>query len=130
MGRSARDNDELTFRASRGNDLWLHTADTPGSHVILVVAKGAEPDPEEVLDAAHLAVHFSPKRGAGRVDVHVARRKLVSKPRRAPAGLVPLSGGKVKRVRLEPERLERRLATRGRPRPGGEAAGEGRGRDA
>ena len=54
----------------------------PGSHVVLRLEKGAEPDPEEVLDAAHLAVHFSPLRGAPRADVHVARRKEVHKPRR------------------------------------------------
>jgi predicted ribosome quality control (RQC) complex YloA/Tae2 family protein len=115
VGRSAADNDRLTFRESRGNDLWLHTADTPGSHVILRLEGSADPDPDDVLDAAHLAAHFSPLRGSPRVDVHVARRKLVSKPRKAPPGLVTLSGGKVLRVRVEPERLRRLLDTRGRP---------------
>ena len=118
VGRSARDNDTLTFKDSRGNDLWLHTSDCPGSHVVLVLARGAEPDPEEVIDAAHLAIHFSPRKDAGRADVHVARRKEVSKPRRAPAGLVTLSGGKTRRIRIEPQRLERLLATRGKVRPG------------
>jgi predicted ribosome quality control (RQC) complex YloA/Tae2 family protein len=117
VGRSARDNDRLTFREARGNDLWLHTADSPGSHVVLRLERGAEPDPEEVLDAAHLAAHFSPLRNSPRVDVHVARQKEVHKPRKAPAGLVTLSGGKVLRLRVEPERLERLLATR-RGRPG------------
>jgi predicted ribosome quality control (RQC) complex YloA/Tae2 family protein len=112
VGRNARDNDQLTFRAARGNDLWLHTADSPGSHVVLPLAKGAEPDPEELLDAAHLAVHFSPLRGAPRADVHVARRKEVHKPRKAPAGLVTLSGGKTMRLRVEPARLERLLSAR------------------
>ena len=118
VGRNARDNDELTFRHARGNDLWLHTSGAPGSHVILVLERGAEPDPEEVLDAAHLAIHFSPLEGASKAGVHVARRKEVSKPRRAPAGLVTLSGGKERMVRVEPARLERLLATRGKPRPG------------
>ena len=108
---TGRDNDTLTFKESRGNDLWLHTADSPGSHVILRV-EGAEPDPEELLDAAHLAVHFSPLRQAGKVDVHVARRKEVHKPRKAPAGLVTLSGGRTLRVRMEPERLKRLLSQR------------------
>ena len=90
VGRSARDNDELTFRASRGNDVWLHTRDAPGSHVVLRVEKGHEPDSEELLDAAHLAVHFSPLSGTRRADVHVARCKEVKKPSRAPAGLVTL----------------------------------------
>jgi predicted ribosome quality control (RQC) complex YloA/Tae2 family protein len=110
VGRSARDNDALTFRHCRGNDLWLHTADAPGSHVVLRTSRGVEPDPEEVLDAAHLAVHFSPLRKASRADVHVARRKEVHKPRGAPAGLVTLSGGRNLGVRVQPARLERLLS--------------------
>lgn len=125
VGRSARDNDQLTFREARGNDLWLHTADSPGSHVVLRLEKGSEPEAEEVLDAAHLAVHFSPLRGTPRADVHVARRKEVHKPRKAPAGLVTLSGGRVLRVRVEPERLARLLATRRRPLPGSGSDSDG-----
>lgn len=109
VGRSAKDNDELTLRHSRGNDLWLHTADTPGSHVVLRLERGAEPDPEELLDAAHLAAHFSPLRGASRVQVHVAPRKAVHKPRGAKPGLVTLSGGRILSVRVQPERLTRLL---------------------
>lgn len=114
VGRSARDNDELTFKHSRGNDLWLHTADAPGSHVVLRLANAPEPDPEDLLDAAHLAVHFSPLRGAARAQVHIARRKEVHKPRGAKPGLVTLSGGRVLGLRLQPERLQRLLqSTRG-----------------
>ena len=109
VGRTARDNDELTLRHARGNDVWLHTANAPGSHVVLRLEKGAEPDPEEVLDAAHLAAHFSPLRDARKVAVHVARRKEVHKPKGAKPGLVTLSGGKVLSLRLQPERLERLL---------------------
>lgn len=109
VGRSARDNDELTLRHSKGSDLWLHTADAPGSHVVLRLDKGAEPDPDELLDAAHLAAHFSPLKDARKVAVHVARRKLVHKPKGAKAGLVTLSGGKVLALRVQPERLKRLL---------------------
>lgn len=111
VGRNARDNDDLTFHHARGNDLWLHTADTPGSHVVLVVEKGAEPHPEELLDAAHLAVHFSPIAGATKARVHVARRKEVHKPRGAKPGLVTLSGGRILELRMQPDRLQRLLRT-------------------
>jgi predicted ribosome quality control (RQC) complex YloA/Tae2 family protein len=110
VGRSAKDNDDLTFRHASGNDLWFHTADTPGSHVVLRM-KTPEPHPEEVLDAAHLAVQFSPLEGARVAKVHVARRKEVHKPRRAKPGLVTLSGGKILEVRMQPERLKRLLGT-------------------
>ena len=111
VGRSARDNDQLTLRHSRGGDLWLHTADAPGSHVILRLERGATPDEEELLDAAHLAVHFSPLRGATRALVHVAPRKQVSKPKGAKPGLVTLAGGRKITVRMQPERLERVLSS-------------------
>jgi len=115
VGRSASDNDDLTFRHAKGSDLWLHTADAPGSHVVLVLDKGADPDSEELIDAAHLAVHYSPLRDAGRVRVHVARRKEVHKPRGAKAGLVQLSGGRILDVRMQPERLRRLLGSREPP---------------
>jgi predicted ribosome quality control (RQC) complex YloA/Tae2 family protein len=121
VGRSASDNDELTLRHSRGSDLWLHTADAPGSHVVLRLAKGAAADEEEVLDAAHLAVHFSPLREARRALVHVALRKLVHKPRGAKAGLVSLSGGRTIDLRVQQDRIERllRSARRGVEGPPG-----------
>ncbi|HVS11082.1 MAG TPA: NFACT RNA binding domain-containing protein [Planctomycetota bacterium] len=124
VGRTAADNDALTLRHARGNDLWLHTADAPGSHVVLRLERGAEPDPEELLDAAHLAAHFSPLRGRPKIQVHVARRKEVHKPRGAKPGLVQLSGGRVLALRVQPERLERLLASARRPPPGSGPAGE------
>ena len=117
VGRSAPDNDALTFKHARGNDLWLHTADCPGSHVILRLEKRQEADPEALVDAALLAVHFSPARGGDGVPVHVAYRKEVHKPRGAKAGLVSLSGGRILQVRAQQERLEG-LLRRARGRPG------------
>ena len=113
VGRNARDNDDLTFHHAKGSDLWLHTADAPGSHVVLVLQKGTDPDSEDMVDAAHLAVHFSPLRGARHARVHVARRKEVHKPRGAKPGLVHLSGGRILDVRVQPERLRRLLGSRG-----------------
>ncbi len=108
VGRTARDNDALTFKHARGNDLWLHTAEVPGSHVVLCMGgKRTEPDPEELIDAMHLAVHFSPLREAKGTSVHVAKRKLVHKPRGAKPGLVTLSGGRRIELRMQPGRIER-----------------------
>jgi predicted ribosome quality control (RQC) complex YloA/Tae2 family protein len=124
VGRSARDNDTLSLKLCNGNDLWLHTADAPGSHVVLRTSvkargkgRGREPeaDPEELLDAAHLAVHFSPLQGAEKADVHVCACKQVHKPKGAKPGLVTLSGGRILQVRMQPERLERLLRADRRP---------------
>ncbi|MEZ6017003.1 MAG: NFACT RNA binding domain-containing protein [Planctomycetota bacterium] len=124
VGRNARDNDELTLRHARGNDLWLHTADVPGSHVVLRLEHGAAPHPEDVLDAATLAVHFSPARGRERVPVHVVSKKHVSKPKGAKPGLVQLSGGRTQTIRTEADRLERLL--RGEADAGGGPRDESR----
>ena len=104
---------------ARGNDLWLHTRDAPGSHVVLRLERGAEPDEEDLLDAAHLAAHFSPLRESTRVAVHVSRRKHVHKPKGAKPGLVTLSGGRVVQLRVQPQRIRRLLAS-ARRGPSGE----------
>ena len=62
VGKSAKDNDMLTFRVAKGNDWWLHAAHIPGSHVVV---KSANPDQETLLDAATLAVHYSKLAQAG-----------------------------------------------------------------
>jgi len=125
VGRNAKDNDALTFRFSHGNDLWFHAADSSGSHVVLTLPKGRDPDPEEILDSAHLAIHFSPLRGARKADVHVAPCKNVKKPRRTAAGLVNVSGGKIRSIRIEPARLSRLLDTRPRFEAGEDGKGSG-----
>ena len=113
MGRSARDNDTLSIRIARGSDTWLHTADVPGSHVVLRTPKGQEPDGEEVLDAAHLAIHFTGQ-GTDRAPVHVVAAKH-DKPKgpnrpRGPLGRPDLGGSDATRsprgsTAREPARL-------------------------
>jgi predicted ribosome quality control (RQC) complex YloA/Tae2 family protein len=107
VGRTASDNDELTFQVANGNDFWFHVRDYPGSHVVI---RAREQLPEEtLLDAATLAVHFSRADAAGKRDVSWTRRKFVSKARGAPAGQVLLSAHKTIHLRVEPERLKRLL---------------------
>ncbi len=115
VGRSARDNDQLSFRNCRGKDIWLHTADAPGSHVVLCLEGRPEAEEDELLDALHLAVHFSPLKDSPKVQVHVARCNQVHKPRGAKPGLVTLSGGRNILVRMQPERIRSLLAQRRPP---------------
>lgn len=110
VGRGADRNDELTFKVGRGGDLWLHTRDVPGAHVIVPLA-GRPVDEQTLLDAATLAAHHSNARDEAQVDVGYTLRKHVRKPPKAPPGTVLTSGLKTIRVRLEPERLRRLLAT-------------------
>jgi hypothetical protein len=108
VGRGARDNDALV-KSARGNDLWLHARGHQGAHVI-VPSSGADVDPVVLLDAAHLAAHFSSARGERHVDVQTARVKHLRKPGPgAPAGLVHVTNETVVHLRLEEERLRRLL---------------------
>lgn len=105
VGKSAKDNDELTTRYAKGSDLWLHARDAAGSHVVIPLGKGGQAHQETLLDAAMLAVHFSKQRGEALVDVTYAPAKQVRKVKGTP-GLVSVAGGKTLRVRMEEARLK------------------------
>ncbi len=104
VGRSARDNDALTFKVGRGNDLWLHVRGMQGSHVV-VPGAGEALDSRTLGDAALLAAHFSSARGEDAVEVAWTRCKYVRKPRGAPPGSVRISQEKTMRVRLDADAL-------------------------
>ncbi len=111
VGRSARENDELTLRHARPGDLWLHARGLAGSHVVVPLGRGEDPSPELLIDAAHLAAHFSKAKGERDVEVGWTRRRYVQKPRGAPPGAVRLLREKTIYVRVEPERLARLLGS-------------------
>lgn len=111
VGRSARDNDRLTFTHARPHDLWLHARGRSGSHVILRVDPPRQPAPATIDDAALLAAHFSGSRGDTAADVVCLERRLLRKPRGGAPGAVLAEGARTVRVRIDPERIERILAT-------------------
>jgi predicted ribosome quality control (RQC) complex YloA/Tae2 family protein len=78
VGRGAKDND-LLVKSARGHDVWLHARERSGGHVI-IPSRGEDVAPEVLLDAAHLAAHFSAARGEPRVDVQHTRVKNLKKP--------------------------------------------------
>jgi len=110
VGRSARDNDTLTLRVARGNDLWLHARGMQGAHVV-VPGPGESPDPRTLGDAALLAAHFSSARGQEGVEVAWTRCKHVRKPKGSAPGSVTVTQEKVLRVRLDEDRLAALLRT-------------------
>ena len=90
VGRAARDNDNLTFKLAKPNDLWLHAADYPGSHVVVRNPTRKEIPHRTLIEAAQLAAYFSQANKDPKVDIHYTQRKFVAKPRGAAAGLVRL----------------------------------------
>ncbi len=119
VGKGAADNDALTLHVAKPHDLWLHAKEMKGAHVILPLAKGKDPPGEALVDAAHLAAHFSGGRGEASAEVTYTRRGHVRKPKGSAPGLVQVEREKVLVVRIEPERLKRLLASEeGETEPG------------
>ena len=108
VGKSADDNDFLTFRVARGNDWWFHVAHMPGSHVVL---RSPTPDSDAILDAAMLAVHYSKLAQAQHAEVHAVQQKYVHRIKGAPAGKVEIRGERVIYVDIQDARLKRLLKT-------------------
>lgn len=99
VGRTDRDNDRLSLRVARANDWWFHVRGMPGSHAVLVVPAGQEPDNSTVKAAAAVAAWHSKKREAKMVAVSATRARHVSKPRGAKPGTVEIRKEKVLKVR-------------------------------
>jgi len=107
VGRTAADNDVLTFKIAAPNDFWLHVAAESGSHVVVRNPEGADSLPRETLRfAASLAARYSRARHGGKVAVHVTRRSDVRKPRGLAPGKVTI--GHFKTVHVSPGAVDRR----------------------
>jgi predicted ribosome quality control (RQC) complex YloA/Tae2 family protein len=116
VGKGAADNDALTLTIARPHDLWLHARGLSGAHVIIPRERSARPvAPELLLDAAHLAAHFSDARGEPSAEVQYVERRYLRKPKGSAPGAVRVDRERVLLLRLELARLERLLASEERP---------------
>ena len=89
VGKTAEDNDVLTFKIGAPRDFWLHVAADSGSHVVVRNPDGVASLPRDTAQfAAGLAAGYSKLRAGGRVAVHVCTCADVSKPRGLPPGKV------------------------------------------
>ena len=107
VGRTARDNDTLTFRIANPNDLWMHTGDYPGSHVVIRNPTRKEVPHRTIIEAAQLAGRFSQASEDAKVVVHYTERKFLSKPKGSAPGLVRLS--RFRSITVEPKEAVSRL---------------------
>jgi len=99
IGKGDADNDQLTFKVAAPLDLWLHVANSPGSHVVVRNPERIADLPRALIErAAELAAFFSKARDGGKVEVHYCRAADVSKPRGFPPGKVMLKQWKSLRV--------------------------------
>ena len=107
VGRGARDNDQLTFRIAKPNDLWLHSADYPGSHVVIRREQRKEIPHRTIVEAAQLAARFSQASNDAKVVIHYTPRKFLSKPKGSAPGLVRMSSFKT--IVVEPKEVLKRV---------------------
>ncbi|MBP7148934.1 MAG: DUF814 domain-containing protein [Acidobacteria bacterium] len=98
VGRSARQNDELTFRVAAPDDLWFHVRGHAGAHVVLRTGGRRDVPREDQAFAAALAAAWSQVPRGEPVDVDVARRKHLRRPRGGAPGLVLVRKSTVLRV--------------------------------
>ncbi|MBO5868958.1 MAG: DUF814 domain-containing protein, partial [Oscillospiraceae bacterium] len=82
VGRNNRQNEELTFRLARKDDLWLHAQKVHGCHVIIACA-GVTPPDDTITQAAQLAAHYAESVGGQNIPVDMTPVKQVKK---APGG--------------------------------------------
>ncbi|WP_437130201.1 Rqc2 family fibronectin-binding protein [Peptostreptococcus russellii] len=87
VGKNNKQNDYLTLRLADNEDLWFHTKDIPGSHVLLKVG-GKKFDEKEILEAATLAAYYSKAKMSENVPVDYTTKRNVRKPSGAKPGLV------------------------------------------
>ncbi|MGI8484412.1 MAG: Rqc2 family fibronectin-binding protein [Thermomicrobiales bacterium] len=88
IGRSGRENDQVTFDIGGPNDTWLHARGVPGSHVILRWARPDQETDEGIEAGAALAAFYSGSRESGTVEVDVAKRRDVRKIKGGGPGMV------------------------------------------
>lgn len=104
VGRGAKDNDTVTFRVGKSQDLWLHAADYPGSHVIVRNPNRKEIPQKTLLEAAQLAAFYSQAKKEAKAAVNYTQQKNVSKIKGGAPGLVRISTFKT--IMVEPKKIE------------------------
>jgi predicted ribosome quality control (RQC) complex YloA/Tae2 family protein len=112
VGRGARHNDDLTFRHSSPNDVWLHARHAAGAHVVLRWGRNEAPPARDLQEAAVLAALHSRARTSSSVPVDWTFRKYVRKPRGSPPGRVTVERARTLFVSPDPD-WEALLATPG-----------------
>lgn len=88
VGRNNRQNDRLTLRQAKPEDLWFHAKDIPGAHVVVRCPEGKFPPEETIYEAALLAAYYSRARHSSQVPVDYTHCRHVRKPAGARPGFV------------------------------------------
>lgn len=102
VGKNNRQNDTLTLKLAGPSDIWMHTKDIPGSHVII---RASDPPKPTLYEGALLAAWYSRARGGAQVPVDYTPRRYVKKPSGAKPGMVIYTTNKTAYVTPTEEEL-------------------------
>ena len=95
------------FHLANGNDMWMHTRNRSGTHVVIRNQRGKNFPKRTLIEAAQLCVHLSKVRDGEVVDVLYTLRKHVTKPKGAKAGSVLVAGGKTVTVKQNEQAVKK-----------------------
>lgn len=85
VGKNNKQNDYLTNKVAARDEIWLHTKDIPGSHVVI---RSKKPTEETIMEAAVIAAYFSKAKDSSSVPVDFTKIRYVKKPAGAKPGFV------------------------------------------
>ena len=108
IGKNNRQNDYVTFSIGGPHDLWFHTKDIPGSHIILKTTLPEARD-EDIATAVELAAYFSKARTGSNVPVDCVQRRYVKKPSGSKPGFVIFTNQKTYYTTPDAGKLEKYL---------------------
>jgi predicted ribosome quality control (RQC) complex YloA/Tae2 family protein len=92
LGKNNRQNDYLVSKIASPNDIWMHTHNIPGSHVLIKTTSEIQEIPEKImLEAANIAAYYSQGKESSNVPVIYTKRKFLKKPPSSKPGYVTYS---------------------------------------
>ncbi|MEI6427778.1 MAG: NFACT RNA binding domain-containing protein [Pseudanabaena sp. ELA607] len=95
VGRNNYQNDLLTFRIANEYDLWFHSQEIAGSHVLLRLGAGSQPDDQDLQATADIAAYYSRARQSDAVPIVYTSPKYIHKPKGAKPGMVVYTHEKI-----------------------------------
>lgn len=106
VGKNNIQNDELTLKFARPRDIWMHTKNIPGSHVIIVANGQTIPD-TTLNEGAMLSAFYSKAKNSSKVPVDYTEKKNVKKPNGSKPGFVIYETNKTAYITTSEEEIKK-----------------------
>lgn len=106
VGKNNIQNDELTLKFARPRDIWMHTKNIPGSHVIIVANGQTIPD-TTLNEGAMLSAFYSKAKNSSKVSVDYTEKKNVKKPNGSKPGFVIYETNKTAYITTSEEEIKK-----------------------